>query len=100
MERVDEETAARRAECIMDIQAGIMDAYNQSRIGQTVTVLCEGVSEENGLFYGRSYAESPDIDGYIFFTGKDIEPGRFYSVKLTKDLDGDMYGEKQGGRAL
>lgn len=94
MERVDEETAAHRAELIMEIQAGIMDAYNQSRIGKTVKVLCEGFQEENGLYYGRSYAESPDIDGTIFFSGKEIEPGNFYDVTLTKDLDGDMYGEK------
>ena len=78
----------------MEIQAGIMDAYNQSRTGKTVKVLCEGFQEENGLYYGRSYAESPDIDGTIFFSGKEIEPGNFYDVTLTKDLDGDMYGEK------
>ncbi len=95
MEYPDADIAQRRAELIMDIQAGIMDDFNNSRINSTVTVLCEGIDEETGLFYGRSFAESPDVDGYIFFGGEDVLPGNFYSVKILDDLNGDLFGECQ-----
>ena len=94
MERPDTETANERAEMIMEIQAGIMDQFNQSRMGTEETVLCEGFDEEFQCYTGRSFAESPDIDGRILFTGENIEPGDFVKIKITEDWDGDLYGEQ------
>ena len=94
MERPDTETANERAEMIMEIQAGIMDQFNQSRMGTEETVLCEGFDEEYQCYTGRSFAESPDIDGRILFTGENIEPGDFVKIKITEDWDGDLYGEQ------
>lgn len=96
MERPDEETAQRRAELVMQIQGEIMDEFNRSRIGKTEVVLCEGYDEESGCSYGRSYAESPDIDGQILFTGAEGREGEFYLVEFTGDCDGDMTGEAVG----
>ena len=39
MDRPDEETARKRAEIVMELQSGIMDAYNESRIGTGTEVL-------------------------------------------------------------
>ena len=45
-------------------------------------------------FYGRSYAESPDIDGRIWFTAdSEIAPGSFVNVRLTGTMDGETTGE-------
>lgn len=90
MDRPDSETAARRAELIMDIQNDIMDEYCESRIGTTVTVLVE---EYDGTYYtGRSYAESPDIDGRITFTSEEIINGDFAKVLITGADDGEPVG--------
>ena len=62
MEHVDFEEAQRRADLIMELQAPIMDEFCASFIGKTLDVLCEGYDEESGLFYGRSYADSPEIE--------------------------------------
>ncbi len=43
---------------------------------------------------GRSYAESPEIDGYIHFTGAEIEPGSFVRIRITGVLDGEAFGVK------
>ena len=94
MERADEETAAHRAELIMEIQAGIMDAYNQSRIGKTVKSLVRGISEEKRPLLRPQLRRIPGYRRNHIFQRKEIEPGNFYDVTLTKDLDGDMYGEK------
>ncbi len=94
MDHVNTEEAVARAEIIRELQAGIMEAYNESRVGTVTRVLCEGFDEDVGLYVGRSFAESPDVDGYIFF-GSDREclPGEFYDVAIRGDLDGDPAGE-------
>ena len=95
MERPDPETAETRAEQIMELQSRIMDEFNKSREGKVVSVLCEGCDEETGCPFGRSYAESPEIDGCIRL---DVgRPGEFYEVCLTGECDGDMLGEVIGG---
>ena len=93
MERPDNDTARRRAEIISGIQAEIMEMFNICRVNTTVRVLCEGFDSEAGLYVGRSFAESPDVDGYIYFSGENIIPGEFYNVILRGELDGDMVGE-------
>lgn len=93
MDRPDEETARRRSELAVDIQSRIMDEYNQGRLGSTLEVLAEGYDRLAECWYGRSYADSPDVDGKVFFTGKDIRPGEFYQVLITDTLEGDLVGE-------
>ncbi|MBE6949461.1 MAG: 30S ribosomal protein S12 methylthiotransferase RimO [Ruminococcaceae bacterium] len=94
MERPDEDVAKRRAELLFAVQFDVMDEFNNSRIGTTTTVLCEGFDEESGCWYGRSYAESPDVDGRVLFTGEDIEPDEFYEVRITEINCGEPYGER------
>ena len=78
----------------MDIQARIMDEFNESRLGTEETVLCEGFDEEYQCYWGRSYAESPDIDGRILFSAENAQPGEFVKVLITEDWDGDLYGQE------
>lgn len=95
MERVDTEEAVRRAELIVDIQSRIMDEWNEEMQGETVTVLCEGFDGQSMLYTGRSWAESPDIDGKIYFSAnRDIMVGEFVSVRITGVMDGELTGEE------
>ena len=94
MEHVDMEEAQRRAELAVDVQSDIIDAYNDSILGEEREVLCEGYDSQAQMFYGRSYAESPDIDGRIWFTtDSEIAPGSFVNVRLTGTMDGETTGE-------
>lgn len=90
--RCSEEEAARRAGLIMELQAGIMDDYCASRVGQTLRVLCTG--SEGPYLTGRSYADSPDIDGTVYFEGE-CEPGDFVDVLITGMMDGELLGIKK-----
>ena len=90
MVRPDKETASRRAELITDIQSGIIDEFNESRIGGTTRVLIE--SSGDGRFYGRSFAESPDIDGYIAVKGSSVSLHRFYNIQITGTENGELLG--------
>ena len=93
MDYPDTEVAVERAERVQEIQAEIMDTYNESRVGMTLKVLCEGYDSDTCLYAGRSFAESPDVDGLILFSAKEAVPGEFYTVTLRGELDGDMVGE-------
>lgn len=68
MEHVPMEEAQRRTELLVDVQSDIIDEYNESVLGDVREVLCEGWSEEAQSYVGRSYAESVDIDGKIYFS--------------------------------
>ena len=92
--RVDEEEARRRAELLVDVQSRIMDDYNESKQGEVVEVLCEGFDPASMGYVGRSYAESVDIDGKIYFSSeRDLDAGEFVNVRITGTMDGELTGE-------
>ena len=94
MNHVDSEEARRRAELVVDVQSDIIDDYNESVLGTEREVLCEGFDGQAQMFFGRSYAESPDIDGRIYFTAEEeVTPGTFAHVRLTGTMDGELTGE-------
>lgn len=89
-DRCDAEEAQRRADLILDLQAQIMDDYNSSCIGKTMTVLCDGAAK-SGVCSGRTFADSPEIDGKVYFEGN-AQPGSFATVRITGTEDGDLTG--------
>lgn len=96
-DRCDETEARRRAELIMDMQSGIMDDWCAARVGETLRVLCTG--EEGGYLTGRSFADSPDIDGTVYFEGE-CEPGEFADVRITGVMDGELVGEQTENKEI
>lgn len=92
MPHVDAEEAQRRAAIILELQAPIMDEFCAGFVGRTLRVLCEGVDDETGLNTGRSYADSPDIDGQVLFSGSAAE-GEMVNVLIQSAEDGILFGE-------
>ena len=93
MEHPDAEVAQQRAQLVEEIQSEIMDAYNSAMIGKELMVLVDGFDDENEQFYGRSYAESPDIDGRIWIaTQEAISEGDFVTVHIDAAVDGELNG--------
>ena len=93
MEHVDFDTAADRAELIQQIQEEIMDAHNASMIGKTLEVLVDGFDEEVEQFYGRTYADSPEIDGRVWIASQEaLAEGTFVQVCIDGLVEGDLSG--------
>ena len=92
--QVDPDVAARRVELVVDLQSRIMDEYNEERLGTVMEVLCEGFDSQAGCFVGRTYADSVEIDGHVYFTAAGLVPaGEFVHVRITGVSDGDLTGE-------
>ena len=93
MEHVDTDVATERARMLEMIQSEIMDDYNAAMIGKTVEVLVDGFDEEREQFYGRTYADSPEIDGRVWIGSEEpLREGDFVSVKIDGCEEGDLTG--------
>jgi ribosomal protein S12 methylthiotransferase len=92
--QIDDEVKQRRQEIIMDEQARIAQEINEQTVGKTIEVLCEGFDRYAECFFGRSFADAPDIDGKVFFSAeKKPKAGAFVKVKITEVCDYDLMGE-------
>ncbi len=93
MEFVDNEIAQARAQMVETIQSRIMDETNEAMLGRELEVLVDGYDEEFGQYFGRTYADSPDIDGRVWIAGcEDISEGQFVTVCIDGLIDGDLSG--------
>ena len=93
MEFVDNEIAVKRAEIIEMLQSGIMDDYNASMIGKEMEILVDGFDEEMEQFFGRTYADSPDIDGRVWIASDEpLREGEFVKIIIDGCVDGDLSG--------
>ena len=93
MEQIDEQIKLDRYDIIMRDQLSINEENNEKKLGTTVLVLCEGYDEVSKIYYGRSYADAPDIDGKIYFTGdKGIPAGTFVEVEIKEVVEYDLVG--------
>ncbi len=92
MEHADAQTARARAEKIQELQAGVMDEWEASLAGKTVSAICDGYSAETGEALGRAYFDSPGIDGAVVFEGE-VSPGDIVEVEIISAEDGVLKGK-------
>lgn len=93
MEHVDASVAQQRAEMVESIQSRIMDSYNQSLIGTVQDVLVDGYDEEFQQYFGRTYADSPEIDGRVWIASdSDLSVGDFIQVTVDGLVEGELSG--------
>lgn len=93
MQYPDVEIAQRRAQMIEGIQSRIMDAYNESMLGKCLRVLVDGYDEAVEQFFGRTFADSPEIDGRVWIASDEpLVEGTFVTVCIDSVIDGDLSG--------
>lgn len=97
-DQIDAETKANRRLIVEELQSGVLDDYNTSRHGEVMDALCEGFDDEQQLWFGRTYADSVEVDGHVYFESDD-EPqeGTFVPVLITESLGPDLLGVQQKG---
>ena len=93
MDFVDADIAQQRAAQIEEIQSRIMDEYNASMQGQTAEVLVDGYDEDLEQYYGRTYADSPEIDSRVWIASEEaLAEGTFVKIKIDGVVDGELSG--------
>ena len=94
-EQIDEQVKQDRYDILMQTQLTAIEGKSAENIGKTITVLTDGYDTVAEIYYGRSFADAPDVDGKIYYKAeKGIAPGSFVEVKITESLDYDLIGEK------
>ena len=94
-EQLDEETKVSRAQTIMAVQEEISNEIQKNRIGKVVEVLTEGYDDENFMYFGRSQADSLDVDGTVYFAANDeVLAGEFVCVRILDTDNYDCTGEQ------
>ncbi len=87
-------TKKKRCDAIMSDQNRIHNDFNAKFVNKTLKVICEGYDPVSECFFGRSYADAPDIDGKVYFTApKRLKEGEFVNITITEVLDYDLYGK-------
>lgn len=93
-EQIEEQTKVDRMESIMETQLAVNNEKNNEKIGKTFEVLIEGYDDYIRCYYGRSYADAPEIDGKIFFiSGRPLKIGDYEKVKINDTVEYDLLGE-------
>jgi len=93
--KIDEQTKQDRYDILMQTQLTVTEEQNALKVGNTYTVICDGFDTVAEVYYGRSYADAPDVDGRVYFTSKQkVNTGDFAEVKITEAIDYDLVGIK------
>ena len=90
---ISPEVKTQRANRIMEIQREISEKKNSAKIGSTQRVLID--RKEGEFFYGRTEADSPEVDNEVIIPAKKdyARIGDFVKVKITGALDYDLEGQ-------
>ncbi len=83
-----------RFNAVMAQQREISQDINLGFVGKTVkTIVDEKDLKEEGLFYGRTEADAPEVDGQVIIrSAKALQPGDFVDVRVKDALEYDLVG--------
>ena len=92
-EQIDEGERIHRAEIISEQQEIRVSEFCNSLVGNIYETVVEGFDRFAEMYFGRSYMFAPEIDGLIYFTGKNLQISNFINVKITDVIDNNLIGE-------
>ncbi len=92
--QIDDDIKFSRRDEIMELQQEIAFDKAEDMVGKELVVMIEGKIPEENAYVGRTYMDSPGIDGNIFITtDEEMMSGDFCKVKVTGALEYDLIGE-------
>lgn len=93
-DQIPEEIKEERRDAILELQQEIAFDKAADMVGRTLYAMIEGKVADEPAYVARTYADSPDIDGYVFVnTGEVLMSGDFVKVKITGSAEYDLIGE-------
>ncbi len=93
-DRPDEETAARRADLLMERQYDIMGDKLRDLIGTVAACVIEDYDGYTDSYTGRTWMDAPEIDTVIqLISSRPLETGDFVEALITDVNEYDLIGE-------
>lgn len=97
--QIDDETKRERADAIMQVQQQVIFEQNEQMAGKKITAIVDGYMPEEDVYVARTYRDTPDVDGCVFFHAPfEILSGTFVKLVVTDatgyDLMGELYDEE------
>jgi len=87
---VSEEAKQERYARFMRTQEAISASRLARKVGDTLTILIDKI--ENSVAFGRSSADAPEIDGFVYVeNGGDLEVGELCDVSVTRADTHDLW---------
>ena len=78
----------------MSLQQEISKENLKQKIGKDYEVMIEGITKNEKYYVGRSYMDTPEIDGVIYIKNtKKLQTGEFVICKITDMKEYDLVGE-------
>ena len=92
--QLDEQTKQDRFDILMQTQLTAVEEMTSALVGSEMLVLCDGWDAVAEIYYGRSMADAPDVDGKIYFSAPkgSVMPGDFVRVEIDEAIDYDLVG--------
>lgn len=88
----------QRRDILMARQMEISAELNSEKIGKTVQAIAEGYDEENFCYVGRSFADTPEVDGMAYiYSSEELAPGQIVNIKIIDAHEYDVTGEVING---
>lgn len=92
--QIPDEIKEERRDEIMELQQEIAFEKAEAMKGRVLEVMIEGKVADENAYVGRTYMDSPNVDGLIFVnTGLQLMSGDFVRVHVTGALEYDLIGE-------
>ncbi|MFC0875972.1 30S ribosomal protein S12 methylthiotransferase RimO [Saccharicrinis sp. FJH2] len=88
---IPEEVKLDRAEKLMAVQEEIANELSAQKVGQELKVMID--RKEADYYIGRTEFDSPEVDPEVLVSGKNLNVGSFYTIKITGAESYDLIGE-------
>ncbi len=95
--KIDRKVMEERQAELLTVQEAISLKKSRQKIGSTLEVLVEGVSEETDLLLAaRHEGQAPEIDGVVYLNDGTANPGDFVKAEITDAAAYDLVGRIAG----
>lgn len=93
--QIDEQVKSKWLDEIMTIQQEIAFERANMHIGKELDVVIDGRLVEEEMYVGRSYMDTPGVDGYVFVRseGDDLETGDIIKTRIVASSGYDLIGD-------
>lgn len=93
-DNVPEEVKRERLDRLMSLQQEIAQELNDKMVGTIQKVLVDRI--ENGVAYGRTQYDSPEVDPEVIINNSNLRAGEFVNVLIKEAYPFELIGETIG----